>query len=65
MTNSYPFIRAYRDRVPLVAMAIQEPTLEYLNPATGVPFTPMMKSNVRSPACQAGEVRSTTPTSGR
>jgi hypothetical protein len=39
MTNSYPFIRAYRDRVPLVAMAIQEPTLEYLNPATGVPFT--------------------------
>ena len=39
MANSYPFIRAYRDRVPLVAMAVQEPTLEYVNPATGRPFT--------------------------
>jgi hypothetical protein len=39
MRNSYPFIRAFRDRVPLVAMAIQEPTLEYLNPDTGRPFT--------------------------
>jgi hypothetical protein len=39
MTNSYPFIRAWRDRVPLVAMAVQEPTLDYLNPATGRPFT--------------------------
>ena len=39
MRNSYPFIRANRDAVPLVAMAIQEPTLEYLNPQTGRPFT--------------------------
>jgi hypothetical protein len=39
MANSYPFIRAYRNRVPLVAMAVQEPTLEYLNPQTGRPFT--------------------------
>lgn len=39
MSNSYPFIHAYRDRVPLVAMAVQEPTLEYLNPQTGRPFT--------------------------
>jgi hypothetical protein len=39
MANSYPFIRAFRDRVPLVAMAIQEPTLEYLNPQTGRPFS--------------------------
>jgi hypothetical protein len=39
MSNSYPFIRAYRDRVPLVAMAIQEPTLDYLNPDTSRPFT--------------------------
>jgi hypothetical protein len=39
MHNSYPFIHAYRDRVPLVAMAVQEPTLEYLNPQTGRPFT--------------------------
>lgn len=37
MANSYPFIRAYRGKVPLVAMAI--PTLEYLNPQTGKPFT--------------------------
>jgi hypothetical protein len=39
MRNSYPFIRAFRDRVPIVAMAIQEPTLEYLNPRTQRPFT--------------------------
>jgi hypothetical protein len=39
MRNSYPFIRDYRDRVPLVAMAVQEPTLEYVNPETGRPFT--------------------------
>jgi hypothetical protein len=39
LANSYPFIRAYRDKVPLVAMAIQEPTLEYLNPQTGSRFT--------------------------
>ena len=39
MRNSYPLIRAYRGRVPLVAMAVQEPTLEYLNPQTGRPFT--------------------------
>jgi hypothetical protein len=38
MANSYPFIRAYGDKVPLVAMAIQEPTLEYLNPQTGERF---------------------------
>ena len=38
MANSYSFIRAYQDKVPLVAMAIQEPTLEYLNPLTGKPF---------------------------
>ena len=39
MANSYPFIRTYRDRVPLVAMAVQEPTLRYLDPQTGRPFT--------------------------
>jgi hypothetical protein len=39
MTNSYLFIRAFRDRVPVVAMAVQEPTLEYVNPGTGRPFT--------------------------
>jgi len=39
MLNSYAFIRVYKDKVPVVAMAVQEPTLEYRNPETGKPFT--------------------------
>ena len=39
MISSYAFIRAYQDKVPVVAMAVQEPTLEYINPDTGKPFT--------------------------
>jgi hypothetical protein len=39
MKNSYPFFHDYRGRLPVVAMAVQEPTLTYLNPATGEPFT--------------------------
>ena len=39
MKNSYPFIHAYQGKVPVVAMAIQEPTLDYLNPVTNKPFT--------------------------
>lgn len=39
MLNSYAYIRVYKDQVPLVAMAVQEPTLEYVNPDTGKPFT--------------------------
>jgi hypothetical protein len=39
MMSSYAFIRVYQDKVPVVAMAVQEPTLEYLNPKTGKPFT--------------------------
>jgi hypothetical protein len=39
MRNSYPFIHDYQDKVPIVAMAIQEPTLDYTNPATGKPFS--------------------------
>jgi hypothetical protein len=39
MVSSYAFIRVYQDKVPVVAMAVQEPTLEYINPATGKPFT--------------------------
>ncbi|MCW3846199.1 hypothetical protein OF829_03040 [Sphingomonas sp. LB-2] len=39
MRNSYPFIHDYRDKVPVVAMAIQEPTLDYINPVTQKPFT--------------------------
>ncbi len=29
----------YKGRLPLVAMAVQEPTLTYINPETGKPFT--------------------------
>ena len=39
MLNSYAYIRVFRDKVPVVAMAVQEPTLEYVNPETGKPFT--------------------------
>jgi len=39
MANSYPFIHAWQNKVPIVAMAIQEPTLEYINPVTKRPFT--------------------------
>jgi hypothetical protein len=37
--NSYPFFHQYKHRLPLVAMAVQEPTLTYLNPTTHAPFT--------------------------
>jgi hypothetical protein len=39
MDNSYRFFHRFKGRLPLVAMAIQEPTLTYTNPATGKPFT--------------------------
>ena len=39
MKNSYPFFKAYKGRLGLVAMAVQEPTLTYRNPKTGRPFT--------------------------
>ncbi len=39
MKNSYPFFHDYRGRLPVVAMAIQEPTLSYTNPDTGKRFT--------------------------
>lgn len=39
MKNSYPFFHQYRDKLPVIAMAIQEPTLEYVNPETGKTFT--------------------------
>jgi len=39
MKNAYPFLHAYRGKLKLVAMAVQEPTLEYVNPDTGKPFT--------------------------
>lgn len=39
MKNAYPFFHQYKGRLPLVAMAVQEPTLRYINPKTGKPFT--------------------------
>ena len=39
MKNSYPFFNRLRDDLPLIAMAIQEPTLTYTNPETGEKFT--------------------------
>jgi hypothetical protein len=39
MNNSYPFFNEYRGRLSLVAMAVQQPTLTYTNPATKKRFT--------------------------
>ena len=39
MKNSYPFFHQYKGRLSLVAMAIQEPTLTYINPDTHKNFT--------------------------
>lgn len=39
MKNAYPFFQRYKGRLPLVAMAIQEPTLTHTDPKTGKPFT--------------------------
>ncbi len=39
MKNSYPFFNQYRGKLPLVAMAVQEPTLTYTNPKTQKKFT--------------------------
>jgi hypothetical protein len=39
MHNAYPFFHRYKDRLELIALAVQEPTLTYRNPDTGRPFT--------------------------
>ena len=39
MKNSYPFFHRHKDALPLIAMAIQEPTLTYTNPETDEKFT--------------------------
>lgn len=39
MNNSYPFFNQYKGKLPLVAMAVQEPTLTYTNPKTKRKFT--------------------------
>ena len=39
MANSYPFFNRHKAELPLIAMAVQEPTLTYSNPETGKAFT--------------------------
>lgn len=39
MKNSYPFFHRYKGKLNVVAMAVQEPTLAYINPKTKKPFT--------------------------
>jgi len=39
MKNAYPFFNRHKDELPLIAMAIQEPTLTYTNPETGRKYT--------------------------
>lgn len=39
MKNAYPFFHENRGKLALVAMAVQEPTLRYVNPNTHKPFT--------------------------
>ena len=39
MKNAYPFFNAYKGQLPLVTMAVQQPTLTYTNPQTGKRFT--------------------------
>lgn len=39
MKNAYPFFHQYKGKLPLVAMAVQEPTLRYINTKTGKPFS--------------------------
>lgn len=39
MKNSYPFFNRYKEKLPLVAFAIQEPDYTYINPKTGKHFT--------------------------
>lgn len=39
MKNSYPFFNKYKGKLPLIAMAVQEPTLTYKNPKTKKNFT--------------------------
>ena len=39
MKNSYPFFNKFKGELAFVGMAVQEPTLTYKNPKTGVPFT--------------------------
>ncbi|WP_237053087.1 hypothetical protein [Marilutibacter chinensis] len=39
MRSAYPFFNRYRQRLTLVAMAVQEPTLSYVDPQDGETFS--------------------------
>ena len=39
MKNSYPFFNQHKGKLRFVGMAVQEPTLAYVNEKTGKPFT--------------------------
>lgn len=39
MKNSYPFFNKYKGKLALIAMAVQEPTLTYMNPQSRKPFS--------------------------
>ena len=39
MKNSYPFFNQHKGALRFVGMAVQEPTLDYINDKTGKPFT--------------------------
>ena len=39
MKNAYPFFNKYKNKLPIVAFAVQEPTRTYTNPATKKKFT--------------------------
>ncbi|WP_150466380.1 hypothetical protein [Francisella sp. SYW-9] len=40
MKNSYPFFNKYKSKLPLIAIAVQEPDYTYTNPKTAKKFTP-------------------------
>jgi hypothetical protein len=39
MKNTYPFFNKYKNKLPMIAFAVQEPTREYINPQTNKKFT--------------------------
>ncbi len=39
MQNAYPFFNRYKGQLAIVTMAVQEPDLQYVNPATGRVYT--------------------------
>lgn len=39
MANSYPYFYQFKNKLSLVAIAVQEPDYTYINPETGLPYT--------------------------